>query len=161
MTSSCVDAVWFQQRFHGTITWHIEAKTRWPPLWQTTIWNASPWIEMYEICHDIIKMKPRRIVYKMMKFSLKLVPKDPINNIPALVQIMTWHLPGDKPFSELFMVKLQTHICVTRPQRINSLRPADTCLIQYSLGQLMTCHLFSAKPLPEPMLQEQTSMNMW
>ena len=29
--------------------------------------------------------------------SLKFVPKGPINNIPALVQIMAWRLPGDKP----------------------------------------------------------------
>ena len=33
-----------------------------------------------------------------IKISLKFVPKGPINNIPALVQIMAWRLPGDKPF---------------------------------------------------------------
>ena len=32
-----------------------------------------------------------------IKISLKFVPKGPINNIPALVQIMAWHRPGDKP----------------------------------------------------------------
>ena len=32
--------------------------------------------------------------------SLKFVPKGPINNIPALVQIMAWRRPGDKPLSE-------------------------------------------------------------
>ena len=54
-----------------------------------------------------------------IKFSLKFVPKGPINNIPALVQIMAWHRPGDKPLSEPVMVSLLTHICVTRPQWVN------------------------------------------
>ena len=35
-----------------------------------------------------------------IKISLKFVPKGLINNIPALVQIMAWHRPGDKPLSE-------------------------------------------------------------
>ena len=51
-----------------------------------------------------------------IKFSLKFVPKGPINNIPALVQIMAWRRPGDKPLSEPVMVSLLTHICITRPQ---------------------------------------------
>ena len=51
-----------------------------------------------------------------LKISLKFVPKFRINNIPALVQIMTWHWPGDKPLSEPMMFSLLTHICVTRPQ---------------------------------------------
>ena len=29
--------------------------------------------------------------------------KDPINNMPALVQIMAWHQIGNKPLSELMM----------------------------------------------------------
>ena len=50
-----------------------------------------------------------------IKISLKFVPKGPINNIPALVEIMAWRRPGDKPLSEPMMVRLPTHICVTRP----------------------------------------------
>ena len=38
------------------------------------------------------------------------VSKDPINNIPALVQIMAWRRSGDKPLSEPVMVSLLTHI---------------------------------------------------
>ena len=53
------------------------------------------------------------------KISLKFVPKGPINNIPALVQIMAWRRPGDKPLSEPMMVRLPTHICVTWPQWVN------------------------------------------
>ena len=55
-----------------------------------------------------------------IKISLKFVPKGPINNIPALVQIMAWRRPGDKSLSEPMMVRLPTHICVTRPQWANS-----------------------------------------
>ena len=51
-----------------------------------------------------------------IKISLNFVPKGPINDIPALVQIMAWRRPGDKPLSEPMMVSLLTHICVTRPQ---------------------------------------------
>ena len=29
--------------------------------------------------------------------SLKFAHKDPINNIPALVKVMAWRWPGDKP----------------------------------------------------------------
>ena len=50
------------------------------------------------------------------RISLKFVPKVRINNIPALVMIMAWRRPGDKPLSEPMMVRLPTHICVTRPQ---------------------------------------------
>ena len=54
-----------------------------------------------------------------IKILLKLVPRGPINNIPALVQIMAWRRLGDKPLFEPMMVSLPTHICVTRPQWVN------------------------------------------
>ena len=47
---------------------------------------------------------------------LKFVPKGPINNIPALLQIMVWRRAGDKPLSEPMTVRLPKHIGVTRPQ---------------------------------------------
>ena len=40
-----------------------------------------------------------------IKISLKFVPKGPINNIPALVQIMAWRRTGDKPLSEPMMTQ--------------------------------------------------------
>ena len=55
----------------------------------------------------------------LIKISLKFVPKGPINNNPALVQIMAWRRSGDKPLSEPMIVSLPTHICVTRPQWVN------------------------------------------
>ena len=64
-------------------------------------------------------------VWIPIKISLKFVPQGPINNILALVQIMAWRRPGDKPLSGPMMVRLPTHICVTRPQWVNSLWPSD------------------------------------
>ena len=58
-------------------------------------------------------------VWITIKNSLKFVPEGPINNIPALVQIMAWRRPGDKPLSEPMLVSLPTHICVTRLQWVN------------------------------------------
>ena len=62
-------------------------------------------------------------VWVPTKISLKFVLKGPINNIPAMVQIMAWRRPGDKPLSEPMMVSLTTHICVTRPQWVKQTYP--------------------------------------
>ena len=61
-------------------------------------------------------------VWIPIKISLKFVPRRPINNIPAFVQIMAWRRPGDKPLSGPMMVILPTHICVTRPQWVKRKR---------------------------------------
>ena len=56
-----------------------------------------------------------------IKISLKFAPEGPINNIPAMVQIMAWRRPGDKPLSEPMMVSFPTHMGVTRPQWVKQL----------------------------------------
>ena len=56
-------------------------------------------------------------IWILIKISLKLLAKGPINNNPALV--MAWRRIGDKPLSEPMMVNPLTHICVTRPQSVN------------------------------------------
>ena len=60
-------------------------------------------------------------VWISIKISLKFVIGRPNNNFPALVQIMAWRRPGHKPLSELMMVSLLTHICVTRPQWVKDI----------------------------------------
>ena len=67
-------------------------------------------------------------VWIPIKISLKFVPKGPINNIPAMVQIMAWRRSGDKPLSEPMMVILLTHICVTRSQWVK-IHSAIKCFI--------------------------------
>ena len=70
-------------------------------------------------------------VWISIKISLNFVPRDPINNIPALVQIMAWRRPGDKPLSEPMMVCLLTHICVTRPQWVNGTKLLPEPMLTY------------------------------
>ena len=64
-----------------------------PDILKWILWNENIWI--------------------LIKISLNIVPRGPINNIPSLVQIMAWPRPGDKPLSEPMMVSLLTHICIT------------------------------------------------
>ena len=81
-------------------------------------------------CHLADDTFKRIFLMKMSEFrfkiSLKFVPKGPINNIPALLKEMAWRRPGDKPLPEPVMVRLPTHICVTRPQWVNTLTTAQT-----------------------------------
>ena len=117
---------------------------RWFRLWlggirqQAITWaNAGP-----DLCHHMVplghnelinSLRPRRNrrhfaddIFKCIflnenvwipsRISLKFVPKGPIDNIPAMVRIMAWRRPGDKPLSEPMLVSLPTHICVARPQ---------------------------------------------
>ena len=67
------------------------------------------------------------IVYISIQILLKFVPKGPISNIPSLTQIMAWRRSGDKPLSEPMMVDLPTHICVTRPQWLNTIKRTMRC----------------------------------
>ena len=59
-------------------------------------------------------------VWIFIKMSLKFVPQGPTNNMPALVQIMAWCWPGDKPLSEPMIISWLMHICVTWPQWVKS-----------------------------------------
>ena len=68
---------------------------------QTTVSNAFSWTKI------------------PIKIPLKFVLMGPINNIPALVQIMARHRPGYKPLSEPTMASLLKHICITQPQWVN------------------------------------------
>ena len=67
----------------------------------------------------------------VIRISLKFVPKGPINNIPALVEIIARPQPGNKPLSESMMIILLSHICVIRPQwvkqTIHISNERDTC----------------------------------
>ena len=80
--------------------YHIEAETKW-----------SPFRRRHFQAHFL-----ERKFQIAIKISLKFVPKSPIDNIPALFQIMGWRRPGAKLLSEAMMVSLLTHICVARPQ---------------------------------------------
>ena len=80
----------------GVLT--FKGRDKMAAIFQTTFPNAYSWMKMYEYQN-----------------SLKFVPRAPINSVPALVRIMAWRRPGDKPLYEPMMFCLLTHICVTRP----------------------------------------------
>ena len=79
------------------------------------------WLDM-AWCQSVNSLKPRQNrryfaddvfkcnflngnVWIQIKISLKFVPKGPINNVSALVQIMAWHRTGNKPLSEPMMTQ--------------------------------------------------------
>ena len=72
----------------------------------------------------------------LINISLKLIPKGLIDNIPALVQIMAWCRPGNKPLSEVMIVNLLMHIYVTRPQWVKRWTTSTfTCIKHLNLGR--------------------------
>ena len=81
-------------------------------------------------------------VWISIKMSLKFVPQGPINNIPALVQIMASRRPGDKPLSWPMMVKLPTHIRVTRPQWVK-LKQCIWCTCSFIQSQWRSVATFT------------------
>ena len=94
---------WTEQRSQRVANFPTRLITLMPKFSQTTFsnvfFNGNIWISI--------------------KISLKFVPKGPINNISALVQIMAWCRPGNKSLPKPMMASLLTHICVTRPQWVN------------------------------------------
>ena len=74
-------------------------------------------------------------VWTSNKFSLNFVARCPTNNIPGLVQIKAWHRQDDKPLSKPTMVRLLTHIYVTRPQWVKSSHLNKLLIIQ-SMGKI-------------------------
>ena len=92
-------------------------------IFQMTCSNWITWMKMHEF---------------LSRFHWS-VPKGPISNIPALVQIMARHRPGDKPMSEPMMVSLLTHICITRPQWVK-LRYQDLFTISFNVQPWTAFH---------------------
>ena len=55
---------------------------------------------------------------------------------------MAWRRPGDKPISEPMLVFVPTHICVTRPQWVNS--PVSTCILAWPFLYHSYAHIYMA-----------------
>ena len=83
-------------------------------------------------------------VWISIKISMKLVPWGSIDNILALVQILAWCQSGYKPLSEPMM-----HICVTRPQWVNSEVPEKN---QSFVNNIFFIHSFNV--MLKPFLQK-------
>ena len=70
-------------------------------------------------CHFAHNIFKCMVLNENVWISLKFVPEVWINNIPALVQIMAWRRPGDKPLFEQMIVSLPMHICLNWPQWVH------------------------------------------
>ena len=79
-------------------------------------------------------------VLTSIQISLKFVSKGPIYIIPALVQIMAWRRPGDKPLSEP-MVDAVVY-WRTRTQWVNSTWDSKINVIYMPLGIACTVKHF-------------------
>ena len=119
------------------------------------ILGAFSWMKMFEF---------------RIKFHKKFLPKGPINNISALVQIMAWRRPGDKPLSKPMMVSLPTHTCVARPQWVNSTTEVVficiTCRLEYVPVGVVNMfprleHWVGIKDPPSPHLRLKTAIVIW
>ena len=79
---------------------------------KTTLNTLRPRQNRRHFADDIFKcIFLNETVWISIDISLKFVPKGPIAHILALVQIMAWRRPGDKPLFEPMMISLPTHIC--------------------------------------------------
>ena len=88
------------------------------------IWHLSTWLTHWgwgkngrQFADNIFKcIFLNENVWISIEISLMFVPNGQICNMPALVQIMAWCWPGNKPLSAPMMISLLTHICITQPQ---------------------------------------------
>ena len=87
----------------------------WPRFMATYGVTRPQWVNILRLrqnlLDDIFKCNfLNESIWILIKNSLKFVPGGPIYNILALVQIMDWHRPGDKPLSEPVMVNTDTYM---------------------------------------------------
>ena len=116
----------------GSVRYKLNSLLAWPQAirWENCGFRLKNYIinssmlrrNIRHFADDIFKfIFVKENVWIPIKILLKFVPMGPINNIPALVQIMTWCRPGNKPLSEPMIVRLPTHICVIQHQWVELL----------------------------------------
>ena len=137
---------------------NVDLSTGW--LWSCHIHPQTLWQAIRKVCYPgarLNTLRPRQNgrrfpddIFKYiflnenvlisLKISLKFIPKVRINNIPALVQIMAWCRPGDKPLSEPIMGNSLTHICVTRPQWVHTVSRTNCVLRVFCVSRTRWFH---------------------
>ena len=122
--------------FHGPLAGKSVYRGQWeghkPPFASDSINTLRPRQNGRHFADDVFKcIFLNGNLWISIKISLKFVPKGPINNIPALVQIMAWRRPGDKPIYEQMMVRLPTHICVNLTKH-GLFKDTNMCIYTYT-----------------------------
>ena len=67
-------------------------------LWYLIYWGREKWCHFADNTSKCIFLNEN--IRISIKIALKFFPRGPINNIPALVQIMAWRRLGGKPLSD-------------------------------------------------------------
>ena len=83
---------------------HFKTETKRPPFSKTKFSDAFSWMKMYKV---------------RLKFHWSLFPRVRLTRFQHWF-ITAWRRPGDKRLSEPMIISLLTHICVTRPQWVNT-----------------------------------------
>ena len=149
-----------------TVAYHIHSLYQGAPVWFKTL---RPRQIGRHFPDDIFKcIFLNENVWISIRISLKFVSRVPIDNKPALVQIMAWRRPGDKPLSEPMMTSLPMHICVTRPQWVNSLAPRSWAsdfkninlnslsrIVAWAVG---TCYEITLRWMPQNLSNEKSTL---
>ena len=130
INAECVSMSWNHHGVVISVLYNSDETTRWV-MYIRIVDTLRPKQNGRHFADDIFKcFFLNENVSIPIKISLRFVPKGPINNIPAMIQIMAWRRQGDKPLSKPMLVSLLTHICVTRPQSVNH-------IIQRKIGYIL------------------------
>ena len=123
--------------------WFDSNRAPWSLQWMvhTTLITLTQW-GCDKICHcfpnDIFKcIFLNGNVWISIKISMKFVRHGPINNIPALVQIMAWRHPADKP---IWTNDGLVYRCIYTPLVLNELKTI-ACLL------LLNCMKYTSLPI--------------
>ena len=102
------------------LKWHL-LLVQYAVLWNCMFNTLRPRLSRRHFADDRFRyiFLNENILISIKKIT-EFIAKGPINKLPALVQIMAWRRPGDKPLFEAMMVRFLTHICVAQPQWDNS-----------------------------------------
>ena len=115
----------------------IEVEKKWMPLCR---WH----FQMYFLNENI---------WISMSVSLKFVAEGKTTNIPALVQIVAWHRPGNNPLSEPMMV---TYWLIYVSHTLNELTTVETnIIILYKEMEEHSKDSFNIRWQPMPLIIHQ------
>ena len=110
----------------GLLAWGMEMHSQVVQIFLSMVAKSvNNILRLRQHCHHFHKQHFHMyfLVWKYMNFTLdftEVVPKVPIDNNPALVQIMACRRPGNKPLPGLIiMVPLVMLTWVTQPQWVN------------------------------------------
>ena len=114
------NANWWLNLFPSSPMWSITVDT--PTMVMTNI-SLTHWGRDKMGANFLTTFSNALFLIKYISISTetapKFVPKGPINNIPALVQIMTWRRHATTHYLNQWWPSLLMYICITRPQWVN------------------------------------------